>query len=173
MRKFVFMVGLLGLLAVPAVAQADRGDSPGAVRLCQSERIGLGVPGFRTRYAERNGRHAFARCLAAHPRVRGANLGDASSDCAAERQLVGAGAFRAKYGLGARRRAASRSCLRTHRASERAADKAARAGCNAQRAQLGSASFAEEWGTGRNDRRASARCVDGNTLDTDSPTPQS
>jgi hypothetical protein len=173
MRKFVVSVGLLSVMAIPATAQADRGEHPGAVRFCQAERVGLGVAAFRARYAKRNGRHAFARCVAAHVRVRAENLGDAHSDCTAERRLIGAGAFRARYGLGPRRKAASGSCVQAHRASERAADKAARAACIAQRNQLGVAAFREEWGAGINDRRASARCVDGAAQDTDSPTAQS
>jgi hypothetical protein len=173
MRKFIVCIGLLSLMAVPATAQGERGEHPGAVRFCQAERVGLGVAAFRARYAKRNGRHAFARCIAAHGRVRAETLGDARPDCAAERRLIGAPAFRAKYGLGPRRRAASPRCIAAHRAAERAADKAARVACIAQRNQLGVAGFREEWGVGANDRRAAARCVDATAQDTDSPTAQS
>jgi hypothetical protein len=173
MRKFVVFAGLLGLMAVPAIAQADREEHPGAVRFCQAERARIGVAAFRAKYADRNGKHAFARCVAAHVRERGEDRHDARQDCTAERNLIGVAAFRAKYGRGPRHKDAFRRCVRAHQASERAADKAARDACTAQRNQLGVAAFRELWGTGANDRRAFARCVDGTEQDTDSPTPQS
>ncbi len=173
MRKFVVFSGLLAVIAVPAIAQADRDDHPGAVQFCQAERARIGVPAFRAKYANRNGKHAFARCVAAHVRERGEDRRDARRDCTVERNLIGVAAFRAKYGQGPKHKNAYARCVQQHKASERAADRAARDACTAQRNQLGVAAFREQWGTGPNDRRAFARCVDGTEQDNDSPTPQS
>jgi hypothetical protein len=173
MRKFVVLAGLLGVMAVPAIAQADRDEHPGAVRFCQAERVRLGVAAFRAKYADRNGKHAFARCVAAHVAERAVDRHDARADCTAERGLIGVAAFRAKYGLAPSGKNAFARCVKAHNASDRAADKAAREACTAQRSQVGVAAFREQWGAGANDRRAFARCVDGTEQDTDSPTPQS
>jgi hypothetical protein len=173
MRKLVVFSGLLAVMVVPAIAQADRDDHPGAVQFCQAERARIGVPAFRAKYANRNGKHAFARCVAAHVRERGEDRRDARRDCTVERNLSGVAAFRAKYGQGPHHKNAYARCVQQHKASERAADRAARDACTAQRNQLGVAAFREQWGTGPNDRRAFARCVDGTEQDNDSPTPQS
>ena len=89
MRKFVVFTGLLGVLAVPAIAQADREDHPGAVRFCQAERARIGVAAFRAKYAGPKGKNAFARCVAAHARERGEDRRDARRDCTAERDMIG------------------------------------------------------------------------------------
>jgi hypothetical protein len=169
MRKFVVVAGMLGLIAiVPSLAQADRGDHPGAVRFCAFQRDRIGVSAFHARY----GRHPFAKCVRRHVGARFENLRDARADCSAERSLVGVAAFRAKY-ANARDRNAFNRCVSVHQADERAADSAARAACTSQRSGLGERAFREFWGVGANDRLAFDRCVEGTEQDTDSPTPQS
>jgi hypothetical protein len=165
MRKFVVVAAVLGLFAIPALAQADRGEHPGAVRFCQAERARVGVAAFRDQY----GTDAFTNCVARHTRVRSEHLRDARFDCGTERGLIGVTAFRAKYGSGTRHRHAFVSCVKVYRASERAAADAARKACTARAAQLGRTAFREQWGAGTNDRLAFARCVDGTERD-DSPT---
>jgi hypothetical protein len=168
MRKFIVVVGMLGLFAIPAIAQANRGEHPGAVRFCAFQRDRIGVRAFRVLY----GRHAFERCVLMHPRERMEGLRDATADCSAERSLIGLAAFRAKY-MNARDKRAFVRCVLIHEAAERAADQAARTACLAQKAAMKPAVWREFWGAGPDDVLAFTRCVEGTEQDTDSPTPQS
>ena len=70
MRKFIVVTALLALLAVPALAVGNGGgkEHPGAgpaVAACKSERD-ADPAAFKTKYANKNGRHAFRRCVRQH-----------------------------------------------------------------------------------------------------------
>jgi hypothetical protein len=77
-----------------------------AAKACKAERKTDGVTAFRQKYANKKGRHAFARCVAQHVR-------QARKTCRAERTTDGKTAFRQKYG-NKKGRNAFRRCVRQH-----------------------------------------------------------
>src|SRR3954453_11788745 len=77
-----------------------------AVAACKSERQ-ADKAAFKTKYANKNGKHAFRRCVAAHVR-------QARKTCRAERKADPA-AFKTKYG-NKKGKHAARRCVRQHEA---------------------------------------------------------
>jgi hypothetical protein len=112
MKRIAILIAA-GALALPAVASSHkthhRAHGAGAAHAaCKSERDASGVPAFRAKYANANGRHAMRRCVRAHRRA-------AVATCKAERTSLGAQAFREKYGKqGKHHRHAFRRCVRAH-----------------------------------------------------------
>ncbi len=111
MKKFTVLIALVALLAVPAFASGHakrhhHAIHP-AVAACKSERQ-ADPAAFKTKYANKNGKHAFRRCVRQH--VRQARL-----TCRTERQNDPA-AFKAKYANKHGRRA-FRRCVRQHAGS--------------------------------------------------------
>ena len=109
MKKLMALVALLALLAVPAFASghAKRHHHAGvhpAVAACKAERQ-ADKAAFKTKYANKNGKHAFRRCVAAHVR-------QAAKTCRAERKADQA-AFKTKYG-NKKGKNAFRRCVRQH-----------------------------------------------------------
>jgi hypothetical protein len=107
-KKLVVIAALLALLAVPAFA-SGHAKHPGAsshraVAACKAERK-ADPTAFKTKYANKNGKHAFRRCVAAHVR-------QAAKTCRAERNADPA-AFRTKYG-NKKGKNAFRRCVRQH-----------------------------------------------------------
>jgi hypothetical protein len=111
LKKFMVLVALLALLAVPALASGHAkhrhhaGTGP-AVAACKSERQ-ADPAAFKTKYANKNGRHAFRRCVRQHVR-------QANKTCRAERNADPA-AFKTKYG-NENGKHAFRRCVRQHEA---------------------------------------------------------
>jgi hypothetical protein len=110
LKKLIVLLALLSLMAVPALASghAKRHHAmvKPAVAACKSERQ-ADKAAFKTKYANKNGKHAFRRCVAAHVR-------QARKTCRAERKADPA-AFKAKYG-NKNGKKASRRCVRQHEA---------------------------------------------------------
>ena len=112
MRKFIALGALLALLAVPAFA-VGHGKGKGhhvsakeAVAACKSERD-ADPAAFKAKYANKNGKHAFKRCVRQHVR-------QAKQTCRAEREADPT-AFKAKYG-NENGKHAFRRCVRQHEA---------------------------------------------------------
>lgn len=109
MRKFVVFAVLVALLAVPTLAaghgkgHARAGVKPAAAA-CKAERQ-ADPAAFKAKYANKNGKHAFRRCVARHIR-------QARKTCRAERKADPA-AFKTKY-ANEKGRHAFRRCVRTH-----------------------------------------------------------
>jgi hypothetical protein len=111
LRKFTVLIALLALLAVPAFASghAKRHHGAGvkpAVAACKSERQ-ADPAAFKTKYANKKGKHAFRRCVAQHVR-------QARKTCRAERKADPA-AFKTKY-ANEKGKHAFRRCVRQHEA---------------------------------------------------------
>ena len=111
MRKFIVLGVLLALLAVPALAVGNgKGkhhvSAKQAAAACRSERD-ADPAAFKTKYSNKNGKHAFRRCVRQHVR-------QAKQTCRAERKADPA-AFKAKYGNKNGKRAFPR-CVRQHEA---------------------------------------------------------
>jgi hypothetical protein len=108
LKKLIILVALVALMAVPALASAKH-HHPGvkpAVAACKSERQ-ADKAAFKTKYANKNGKHAFRRCVAAHVR-------QARKTCRAERK-ADAAAFKTKY-ANEKGKNAFRRCVRQHEA---------------------------------------------------------
>jgi hypothetical protein len=111
LRRFIVLVALLALMAVPALASghAKRHHHAGvgpAVAACKAERK-ADPAAFKTKYANKKGKHAFRRCVAAHVR-------QANKTCRAERKADKA-AFKTKY-ANEKGKNAFRRCVRQHEA---------------------------------------------------------
>jgi hypothetical protein len=111
LKKLTVLVALLALMAMPAFASghAKRHHHAGvgpAASACKSERK-ADQAAFKTKYANKHGKHAFRRCVAAHVR-------QAAKTCRAERKADPA-AFKTKY-ANKRGKNAARRCVRQHEA---------------------------------------------------------
>jgi hypothetical protein len=112
LRKFTVLIALLALLAVPAFAsgharhQAHGAGVGPAAAACKSERK-ADPAAFKTKYANKKGKRAFQRCVAAHVR-------QAAKTCRAERKADPA-AFKTKY-ANKKGKHAFRRCVRQHEA---------------------------------------------------------
>jgi hypothetical protein len=109
MKKLTILIALVALLAVPAFASGHGRNHAGikpAVTACKSERD-ADKTAFKTKYANKHGRHAMRRCVVQHVR-------QAVKTCRSERKADRA-AFRTKYG-NEKGRHAFRRCVRQHEA---------------------------------------------------------
>jgi hypothetical protein len=113
LKKFMVLVALLALLAVPAFASGHakrhhhhRAGVGPAAAACKAERK-ADPAAFKTKYANKNGKRAFRRCVTAHVRQAG-------QTCRAERKSDSA-AFKTKYG-NKKGKNAFRRCVRQHEA---------------------------------------------------------
>ena len=109
MKKLTILVAMLALLAVPALASGHGRHHPGvkpAVTACKSERD-ADKAAFKTKYANKRGRHAMRRCVVQHVR-------QAIKTCRSERKADSA-AFKTKY-ANEKGRHAFRRCVRQHEA---------------------------------------------------------
>jgi hypothetical protein len=111
LKKTIASLAAIGVLAVPAAAGAShprahhRAVGVGAAaQACKAERK-ADIAAFRQKYGNRNGRHAFRRCVRQH-------LRQSRATCKAERD-ADLTAFRAKYG-NKKGRHAFRRCVRQH-----------------------------------------------------------
>ena len=107
MRKAAVPMLAVLALAVPGLAgahgKAHKAVGP-AVQACKQERS-ADPAAFRAKYANKNGKHAFRRCVARHVR-------QAVKTCRAERKSDPA-AFKTKY-ANAKGKHAFRRCVRQH-----------------------------------------------------------
>ena len=110
LKKLIALAALMALLAVPAFAagHAKRHHAAihPAVAACKSERK-ADPAAFKTKYANKKGKHAFRRCVAAHVR-------QTAKTCRTERRADPA-AFKTKYG-NKKGKKAFRRCVRQHEA---------------------------------------------------------
>jgi hypothetical protein len=107
MRKLSTIVAVAAMAIAPAAADAHKHSAPGkrqAVAACKTERQ-ADKAAFKAKYANKNGKRAFRRCVRQHVR-------QANKTCRAERKQDKA-AFRAKYG-NKKGRHAFRRCVRQH-----------------------------------------------------------
>jgi hypothetical protein len=110
LKKLTVLIALMALLAVPAFASGHakrhhHAIQP-AVAACKSERQ-ADPAAFKAKYANKKGKHAFRRCVAAHVR-------QAAKTCRAERKADPA-AFKTKY-ANKNGKHAFRRCVRQHEA---------------------------------------------------------
>jgi cytochrome c2 len=109
-KKLTVLIALLALMAVPAFASGHakrhhRAVQP-AVAACKAERK-ANPTAFKAKYANKKGKRAFQRCVAAHVR-------QAAKTCRAERKADPA-AFKTKY-ANKHGKNAFRRCVRQHEA---------------------------------------------------------
>lgn len=109
------------LLAVPAGASADqptKGDRSNAAQECRAERGSSDATrdAFRDKYGTNaNGRNAFGKCVSKRARdeaqERKSAHANASKQCKAEAEQLGAAAFAEKYGTNKNKRNAFGKCV--------------------------------------------------------------
>lgn len=179
MNRLIAATAALALLAVPtgAVAKPSESDRSNAAKECRAERGDSAATreAFRARYGTNaNGRNAFGKCVSTRARaerqqVDGAHS-NASKQCKAEAEQLGAEAFAAKYGSGKKGRNAHGKCVsgkaKELKSAADAADreaiaerKSAAKACAAEREQIGAAAFAVKYGTNKSKRNAFGKCV--------------
>jgi hypothetical protein len=179
MRRSTATGVALLLLAVPASASAqpDRTDRGNAAQECRAERGSTDATreAFAAKYGTNaNKRNAFGKCVSRRARDEEqegeAARTNASKQCKAEAEELGAEAFAAKYGSGKKGRNAHGKCVSGKaKELEAAADakdqeqiaarKSAAKTCAAERKEIGAEAFAEKYGTNKNKRNAFGKCV--------------
>jgi len=180
MHGLIAATATLTLLAVPAgtaAAKPSDGDRSNAAQECRSERGGSAATreAFRVKYGTNaNRRNAFGKCVSSRARDEEQEgetaQANASKQCKAEAEQLGAAAFAAKYGSGKKGRNAHGKCVSGKaKEQEAAADaedseqiaerKSAAKTCAAERKELGETAFADKYGTNRNKRNAFGKCV--------------
>jgi len=179
MKKLIAVTGALALLAVPtgAAAKPSETDRSNAAKECRAERGESAATreAFRAKHGTNaNGRNAFGKCVSARARdeeqeSKTAHV-NASKQCKAEAEQLGAAAFVAKYGTGKKGRNAHGKCVSAKaKQQEAAADaedreqiaerKNAARTCAAERKELGETAFADKYGTNKSKRNAFGKCV--------------
>jgi len=179
MKRVIATGAALALLALPAgaVAKPDKTDKTNAAKECKTERGSTSATreAFRVKYGtNKNGRNAFGKCVSrrAHDEEQEGVVAhkNASKECKAEAEELGAEAFAAKYGTNKNGKNAHGKCVSTkakeHEAEADAQDqeqiearKNAAKTCAAERKEIGREAFAEKYGTNKNKRNAFGKCV--------------
>ncbi len=179
MKRSIAAITALTLLAIPASAAAkpDQTDRVNAAQECRAERGDSAATreAFRVKYGTNaNGRNAFGKCVSTRARDEEQEgqvaHSNASKQCKAEAELLGAAAFAEKYGSGKKGRDAHGKCVSGKaKELEAAADaedreliaerKRAAKTCAAERKEIGETAFAEKYGTNKNKRDAFGKCV--------------
>ena len=167
------------LLAVPsgAIAKPNHGDRVNAAQECRAERGGTDATreAFRVKYGTNaNKRNAFGKCVSTRARDEEQEgevaRTNASKECKAEAEELGAEAFAAKYGTGKKGANAHGKCVsgkaKQHEAEADAQDrqliaerKSAAKTCAAERDDIGDTAFADRYGTNKNKSNAFGKCV--------------
>jgi len=179
MKRAIATGAALALLVVPAgaVAKPDRADKTNAAQECKTERGSTAATreAFKVRYGTNKTKsNAFGKCVSRRA-LDEAQEGvvahkNASKECKAEAEELGAEAFAAKYGTGKRGKNAHGKCVsskaKEHEAEADAEDQeqiearqSAAKTCAAERNEIGRDAFAEKYGTNRNKRNAFGKCV--------------
>lgn len=178
-RSIAVAAAGLSLLALPSVAGAtpSQTDRVNASQECRAERGDSAATreAFRVKYGTNaNGRNAFGKCVSARARDeeqegKTAHT-NASKQCKAEAEQLGADAFAAKYGKGKKGANAHGKCV-SAKAKQLEADadaqdreqiaerKSAAKACAAERKEIGADAFAAKYGTNKNKRNAFGKCV--------------
>lgn len=170
---------LVVVLAVPAsaVAKPSSDDRSSAAQECRSERGDSAATreAFRVKYGtNHNGANAFGKCVSTRARdeeqeQQTAAL-NASKQCKAEAEQLGAEAFAAKYGSGKKGANAHGKCVSgkakqleaaadAEDSEQIAARKSAAKTCAAERKEIGETAFAAKYGTNKSKRNAFGKCV--------------
>jgi hypothetical protein len=184
MHKTFALAGVLGTLALPAIAQAD--DSPsGADRAnasaqCRSERGATAATreAFAARYGTNENRsNAFGKCVSAKSREEAKERAEAESSasgvCRTERGTTPEtkAAFDEKYGTNGNKNAFGKCVSQAAKAAKQEADdndadaiadrKAAAKQCAQERGTTAASreAFAKKYGTNGNRRNAFGKCV--------------
>jgi hypothetical protein len=179
MKRVIATGAALALLAVPtgAVAKPDQTDRTNAAQECRAERGSTPATreAFKAKYGtNKNKRNAFGKCVSQRAKDEEqegeAAHKNASKECKAEAEELGAAAFVAKYGSGKKGRNAHGKCVsakaKQHEQEADAEDqeqiaerKSAAKTCAAERTEIGREAFAEKYGTNKNKRNAFGKCV--------------
>jgi hypothetical protein len=183
MRKFIVVAGVLGTLALPAVAQAGEtaADRANASHECRTERGTTSATreAFKAHYGtNKNKSNAFGKCVSAkareEARERAAAAANAAQTCRSEQGTTQEtrAAFEQKYGTGKNKHNAFGKCVSQAakaakaQADQRDADAAAdrkRAAktCAEERGSTSAskAAFAAKYGSNANQRNAFGKCV--------------
>jgi len=179
MKRVIAIGSALALLALPAgaIAKPDQTDRSNAAKECRAERGTTDATreAFAAKYGtNKNTRNAFGKCVsrrALDEEQEGETAHkNASKECKAEAEDLGAAAFAAKYGTGKKGRNAHGKCVsskaKQHEAEADAEDKqeiaerkSAAKACAAERTEIGREAFAEKHGTNANKRNAFGKCV--------------
>jgi hypothetical protein len=178
-RSITAVAALALLLTIPtgAVAKPSQADRVNASQECRAERGDSAATreAFRVKYGTNaNGRNAFGKCVSTRARdeeQEGVTAHtNASKQCKAEAETLGAEAFAAKYGKGKKGANAHGKCV-SAKAKELEADadakdqeqiaerKSAAKACAAERKEIGVEAFAQKYGTNKNKRNAFGKCV--------------
>jgi len=178
MKRVIAIGSALAMLAVPAGAAAkpDSTDRSNAAKECRAERGSTSATreAFAAKYGtNKNKRNAFGKCVSKRA-LDEEHEGEvahknASKECKAEAETLGAEAFAAKYGTGNGKNAHGKcvsSKAKEHEAEADAEDKeqiedrkSAAKTCAAERNEIGREPFAEKYGTNKNKRNAFGKCV--------------
>ncbi|HYI80412.1 MAG TPA: hypothetical protein VEW67_06095 [Thermoleophilaceae bacterium] len=179
MKRSITAVAVMALLTVPAgaVAKPSDSDRANAAQECRAERGDSTATreAFKAKYGTNaNGRNAFGKCVSTRARDEEqegkAAHANASKQCKAEAEELGAAAFAAKYGKGKKGANAHGKCVSAMaKELEAEADaedqeqiaerKSAAKTCAAERKEIGVDPFAEKYGTNKNKRNAFGKCV--------------
>jgi hypothetical protein len=178
MKRVIATGAALALLAVPtgAVAKPTKTDRTNAAKECRVERGS--TPATREAFAAKYGtnankKNAFGKCVSQRAKDEEQEgvvaHKNASKECKAEAEAIGAEAFAAKYGTGKVKNAHGKcvsSKAKEHEAEADAADleaieerKNAAKTCAAERKEIGKDAFAEKYGTNKTKRNAFGKCV--------------
>jgi hypothetical protein len=85
MKRLSLVVVALLAFALPAVASAKEGSShKSAAKQCQALRAEMGKAAFRAAFANKRGKHAMGRCVAAQKKARKAAKRRAKKSCRAD-----------------------------------------------------------------------------------------
>jgi hypothetical protein len=179
MKKLIAVGSALAMLALPAAAtgKPDSTDRSNAAKECRTERGSTDATreAFAVKYGtNKNRKNAFGKCVskrALDEEKEGTTAHkNASQECKAEAEELGAEAFAAKYGTGKNGSNAHGKCVsqkaKQHEAEADADDqdqiadrKSAAKTCATERKELGRDAFAEKYGTNKNKRNAFGKCV--------------
>jgi hypothetical protein len=178
MKKLIAVGSAVAMLAIPAGATAkpDATDKSNAAKECRAERGTTSATreAFVAKYGTNgNKKNAFGKCVskrALDEEKEGVVAHkNASKECKAEAETLGAEAFAAKYATGKGNNAHGRCVSQKAKEHEADADaedqeliedrKSGAKTCAEERKALGREAFGEKYGTNKNKRNAFGKCV--------------
>jgi hypothetical protein len=178
MKRVITVITALAMLAIPAgvSAKPDKTDRTNAAKECKLERGSTSATreAFVAKYGtNKNKKNAFGKCVskrAADEEQEGVVAHkNASKECKAELEELGAEAFAAKYATGKGKNAHGKCVSQKAKAHEAEADaqdkhaiidrKNAAKTCADERKDAGDEAFAEKYGTNKNKSNAFGKCV--------------
>jgi hypothetical protein len=178
MKKLIAVGSAVAMLALPAgaVAKPDAGDRSNAAKECKAERGTTDATreAFVAKYGTNgNKKNAFGKCVSKRAldeeREGVVAHKNASKECKAEAEALGAEAFAAKYGTGNGKNAHGRCVSQKAKQHEAEADekdqeliadrKNAAKTCAGERKEIGREAFAAKYGTNKTKSNAFGKCV--------------